>query len=87
MSGSPQWQVEVVELRGVLAGRIRVAMTRRRLSARALAIKAGVTDVTIGNVLEGRQAQLDTILKIAFALELSLPVLFAPRASADLNRN
>ncbi len=54
-------------------------MTRQGMSARHLADRARLSDVTVSNVLEGKNTQVDTIIHIAYALNLSLPDLFAPR--------
>lgn len=78
-------EMDAESLRGAIAGRIRVAMNRRHMSCRALADLAACSDVTVANVLEGKNTQLDTILHIAYALELSLPDLFTPRQSETAN--
>lgn len=71
--------------RATVAGRISVAMTRQRMSERTLAAKSGLTGVTIAHVLEGRSVRLDTILVVAFALNLQLSELFAPARHANQN--
>lgn len=75
-------------LSGRVAEEIRVALTRRRMSAAALARQLGVSQTYVWRRLEGQTAfDLDDLEKIAAILEVPIVELLRRAADSDsLNR-
>lgn len=65
----------------LVAVRLNEALRRRRMTNRHLALRTGLDERTVRNVLNGQDAKLTTIERIASVLELDLASLISPPAA------
>lgn len=74
----PEMSRKADELCAAISGRITVALTRQRRTARELAQTAGIADNTLRCVLAGRNSTIATLQAIALALDVPLADLVKP---------
>ena len=64
-----------------IAGRIQIAMTRRRLTLHQLAVRSGVAEGTIRRILEGHDTRITTLQAVASELGLTIASLTDEKAA------